>query len=184
MQNITYYQDDDDEGPIYDEVKLTAYDRRRMELRELEAKRDAIMAQDEISDSDQTRLAKLAPLISRAQERFDRESKRAQDDAWRKRRSIDAWRSDAGREEYNASRRKVRDHANTDLSDMTAQEKAQYKRDQKADANWFRRQREKGLNEAVITAAYAKRLEIRKQERETKAKEDADIAEIRARAIM
>lgn len=183
MSKPAGHQEDDD-GPIWEPVKLTAYDRRRLELRELEAKRDAITAQGEISDTDRTRLAKLAPLITRAQERFDRESQRALDDVWRKRRNIDDWRGDAGREEYNASRRKVRDHPNTDLSEVTDKEKAQYKRDQKSDANWFKRQREKGLNEAVITAAYAKRLETRKQERETKAQEDADMAEIRARAIM
>jgi len=185
MRNSAESQDDyDNEGPIWPEIKLTPYDKSRIKLRELEEKRDAIHAKGELTADDQTRLAVLAPLIDRAQARFEREGKRALDDTYRKRRGIDDWRASDGREEYNVKRRKVRQHPNADLSIMTADQKAQYERDRRSDANWFRRQREKRMTEGAITAAYAQRLEARKQERMVQAQEEADMAEIRARAIM
>lgn len=192
MRNPAESQDDyDNEGPIYEPVKLTAYDRRRNELRELEAKRDAIQSKAELTPEDQTRLAVLAPLIDKAEARFEREGKRALDDTFRKRRGIDDWRAGTGRDEYNAKRRKVRQHENADLSEMTAAQKVQYERDRRSDANWFKRQRDKGMTEAVITAAYVERIRQREAERAAqvqgdaeKAAYDAEIAEIRARAIM
>ncbi|MBL4917443.1 hypothetical protein [Szabonella alba] len=175
--------EDDDEGPIYEPVKLTPYDRRRNELRELEAKRDAILAQDEITDKDRQRLVVLAPLIERAQQRFDREGERARDDTFRLRRGIDDWRADEGREEYNAKRRKVRLHPNYKLSVLTPDEKKEYERDRRSDANWFKRLRDKGVSEVEITAAYAIRLEEREKAREAQraanAEEDAAEAELR-----
>lgn len=173
MRNPAESQDDyDDEGPIYPEVRLTAYDRRRIELRELEAKRDAIQAKAELTPEDRTRLAALGPVIAKAQERFEREVQRAKDDLWRKRRGIDEYRAGDGREEYNAKRRSVRQHPNADLSDMTDEQRAQYERDRRSDANWFKRQRDKGMSEAMITAAYAQRLEARQLERTEKAQAD------------
>lgn len=170
-------QDDDDEGPIFDEVRMTAYDRRRLELRELEAKRDLILSKPEQTEDDAKRLAVLAPLIQKAQERFDREGDRAKNDVWRQRRAVDDWRRDEGREEYNAKRRKVRHHPNADLSNLTPEEKAQVERDRRADANWFKRQRGKGVSEAAITAAYAVRLEQRRASREADASTDALLRE-------
>lgn len=161
------FQDPDPNDPdvIIEQPKLTPYDRRRMELRELEAKRDAILAGGEVSDDDQRRLAALAPLINEARKRFDLECKRATDDLWRERRSIDDWRAGEGREERNKSRRKVRTAPNADLSAMTPEEKAQYGRDRRSDTNWFSRRRKKGESEASIAAAYAERLELRRRER-------------------
>ena len=181
MRNPAESQDDyDNEGPIYEPVKLTAYDRRRNELRELEAKRDAIQTKTELTPEDQTRLAVLAPLIDKAQARFEREGKRALDDTYRKRRGIDDWRAGAGRDEYNAKRRKVRQHQNADLAEMTDDQKAQYERDRRSDANWFKRQRDNDVSEAAITAAYAVRIGERDAERAAKINDDAAEAEMRA----
>ena len=184
MPNPSESQDDyDNEGPIWDEVKPTAYDRRRNELRDLQAKRDAILSKTEQTAEDFSRLAVLAPLIDKAQSRFDREGKRALDDTYRKRRGIDDWRAGDGRDEYNAKRRKVREHANADLSDMTDDQKAQYERDRRSDANWFKRQRDKGVPEPAITAAYVQRLEARKQERSAEAQLDADETKMKSGPI-
>lgn len=192
MRNPAESQDDyDNEGPIYPEVKLTAYDRRRIELRELETQRDVIQSKAELDDRDRQTLAALAPVIAKAQQRFEREGKRAQDDLWRKRRGIDAHRAGEGREEYNAKRRNVRLQPNADLSDMTAEQKAQYEKDRRSDANWFKRQRDNDVSEAAITAAYAQRLEARRKDRADKAQVadeqatyEAAMAEIKAKAIM
>lgn len=186
MRNPAETQDEyeDEQGRIWPKVTLTPYDKQRMKLRELEAKRDAILGKAETTDDDRMRLAKLTPLIVRATERFEREAARAKDDVYRKRRSIDAWRAGDGRDEYNTKRRKRRDHPNADLSEMTPEEKAEYKRIQRKDANWFKRQRKNGLSEAAITAAYALRLEARKNDQHENSQEEADMAAIRARAIM
>ncbi|GHC17405.1 hypothetical protein GCM10007291_15220 [Gemmobacter nanjingensis] len=186
MRNPAESQDEweDDEGRIWPVVKLTAYDRRRNELRELEAKRDALEAKSDLDDRERQTLATLIPVIAKAQERFEREGKRAKEDLWRKRRGVDEWRAGEGRDDYNAKRRKVRHHPNADLSDMTPDQKAQYERDRRSDANWFKRQREKGVNEAAITAAYAERLEVRRREREERAEDEAAMADIRRRAIV
>ena len=171
--NTPNSRDDDDEGPIFDPVRLTPYDRRRQELRDLEEKRDLILAKPQQTDDDAKRLVALGPLIQKAQERFDRESERAKDDKWRQRRAINEWRRDEGREEYNATRRKVRLFPNADLSGLTPEEKAQVERDRRSDANWFKRQRDKGVPEAAITAAYAIRLKEREAKRDAEASSDA-----------
>ena len=116
MLNSNEPLDDDDEGPIWDPINLTTYDRRLKELRELQGKRDAIAAAGDLSDRDQRRLLVLAWQIGKAQKRFDLEGERARDDDWRIRRAIDEWRGGIGREPYNSSRRKVRFLPNADLS--------------------------------------------------------------------
>lgn len=182
MRNPAESQDEyeDDEGRIWPAVKLTPYDKRRNELRELEEQRAAITAKVELDDTDRQALAVLVPKIAKAQERFEREGQRAKDDTYRKRRSIDAYRAGDGREEYNAKRRKVRHHENADLSGMTAEQKAQYEKDRRSDANWFKRQRDNEVSEAAITAAYAQRLEARRKERADKAQIINDEATMRA----
>lgn len=191
MRNPAESQDDyDNEGPIYEPVKLTAYDRRRNELRELEAKRDAIKSKAELTAEDQTRLAVLAPLIDKAQARFEREGKRALDDTYRKRRGIDDWRAGAGRDEYNAKRRD-RGEPNADLSELTPEQKKRRKQDQTNDTRWMKRCRVDDWPEARIQAELVMRIRQREAERAAqvqgdaeKAAYDAEIAEIRVRAIM
>lgn len=191
MRNPAESQDDyDNEGPIWPEVKLTAYDRRRNELRELEARRDAIQSKGELGDRDRQTLAALAPLIDKAQARFESEGKRALDDTYRKRRGIDDWRAGAGRDEYNAKRRD-RGEPNADLSELTPEQKKRRKQDQTNDTRWMNRCRVDGWPEARIQAELVVRIRQREAERAAqvqgdaeKAAYDAEIAEIMARAIM
>lgn len=193
MQNVAEprEEDEDQDGRIWPALKLTAYDRRRNELRELEAKRDAILAKAEITAEDRARLVKLSPLIESAKIRFDREGERAKDDLWRKRRSIDEWRAGEGREQRNQSRRKVRAEPNADLSELTPEQKKQRKLDQTADSRWLKRCRDKGWSEAKTQAELAARIRAREAKRADKAEMDAEdeeyesaMAEIRARSIM
>ena len=165
MLNSNEAHEDDDEGPIWDPIKLTPYERRFIELRELQGKRDAIAAGGDLSDYDQRRLLVLAWQIGKAQKRFDLEGERARDDDWRIRRAIDDWRGGIGREPYNSSRRKVRIMPNADLSKMAPDEKAQYEKDRRSDANWIKRCRDKGMTEPDITAAYRARIVERTQNR-------------------
>ncbi|MUO79699.1 hypothetical protein GOZ78_17830 [Agrobacterium vitis] len=141
-------------------IKLTAYDRRLKELRDLQEKRSALLTHPD----SQRRIAQLDLLIEHAQKRFDTESKRSTDDAWRRRRDIDDWRSRDGRELRNASRRKVRSTPNEDLSHLTPEEKVQRKRGQRADANFIKRKEQEGMPQADIQAA----LLLRQQERAVK----------------
>jgi hypothetical protein len=145
MLNSNEPLEDDDEGPIWEQIKLTPYDRRLAELRELQGKRDAIAANGDLRDDDRRRLLVLDWQIGKAQKRFDLEGERARDDDWRTRRAVDEWRGGIGRELYNSSRRKVRIMPNVDLSKMSPDEKAQYERDRRSDANWMKRCSEKGM---------------------------------------
>ena len=158
----------DDPDIIIHAPKKTPYDTRREELRKVQAKRDVILAQPELSDDDRRRVALVEIQITRAQERFDKETKRAVDAGWRKRRAIDEWRAGVGREQRNSSRRKKL-KPNLDLSGMTDDQKKLHKQDQCSDANWIKRCRGKGMAEAMIAAAYAIRLEVRTVERAEKA---------------
>jgi hypothetical protein len=180
MQNPVESQDDD-EGPIWEPVKLTPFDRRRKELRELEAKRDAILAKQDKTDDDKRRLVVLAPLITKAQERFDREAKRGMDDLWRKRRGIDEWReSEAGREAYNSSRRKVRVTPNADLSQMTPEAKALHEKDMASDRVWRSRCRKAGWPENKIQAELVVRIRARDTKRNAQLQVDTDEAKMKA----
>ncbi len=177
MQNPSEPQDEyeDDEGRIWPVVKLTPYDKRRAELRELEAKRDAILSKSEQTAEDRSRLTVLAPLIDKAQARFDREGKRALDDTYRKRRGIDEWRAGEGREDFNAKRRK-RPEPNADLSELSEEQRKQRKLDQTADSKWLKRCRADDWPEARIQAEFAMRIRKREADRAEKAQADADNA--------
>ena len=146
---------------IYEPVKLTAYDRRRVELRDAEEKRDVIAASPERTQLEQKQLAILEKQVVEAQERFDKEAQRGIDDAWGRRRDIDAWRAGMGKDLYNASRRKVRSTPNEKLVDLTPGQKEQWKKDQRADANWRKARAKKGWTEEQITTALAIRVEAR-----------------------
>ena len=185
MRNPAESQDEyeDEDGRIWPVVKLTPYDRRRIELRDLEAKRDAIQAKGELTAEDQTRLAVLAPLIDKAQKRFDREGQRALDDVSRKRRAIDDWRAVEGREERNQARRKVRAEPNADLSDLTEDQKKQRKLDQTADSRWMKRCRADNWPEARIQAELVVRIRSREAKRAAQVRVDEAEAEMRANPL-
>lgn len=182
MRNPAESQDEyeDEDGRIWPVVKLTPYDRRRIELRDLEAKRDAIQAKGELTAEDQTRLAVLAPLIDKAQKRFDREGQRALDDVSRKRRAIDDWRAGEGREVYNAKRRGIRDQPNADLSELTPDQKKQRELDQNADRKWMKRCRADNWPEARIQAELVVRIRSREAKRAAQVQVDEAEAEMRA----
>lgn len=141
-------------------VRLTPYDRRIRKLRALKEKRDELLKRPD----DQRRVAQLDYLIKEAEERFEKEKKRDADDGWRRLRDIDNWRSRGGKELRNANRRRVRVKPNEDLSHLTAEQKEQRKRDQRADANFIKRQQAKGLAVSDIQAG----ILLRQQQRERK----------------
>jgi len=157
MENLN-----DDDTYVFEPVviKLTPYDRRRQELRALQEKRDKLLTHPE----SQRRIAELDYQIKKAEDRFEKEKKRGTDDSWRRRRDIDDWRSQDGRELRNASRRKVRSKPNEDLSHLSPEQKEERKRDQRADANFIERQKAKGLAASDIQAG----LLLRQQQRENK----------------
>lgn len=157
MENLN-----DDDSYVFEPaiIKFTPFDRRLKELRDLQEKREVLLTQPE----NQRQLAVLDYRIRNAQERFDTEKKRDADDAWRRRRDIDDWRSRDGREARNASRRKVRSKPNEDLSHLTPEQKEQRKRDQRADANFIKRKEQAGMPQANIQAA----LLLRQQQRDAK----------------
>ena len=163
MTNAASSQDeDDDDGPeiIYEPVRYTPYDRRREELRDLQAKRSKL---DPATPAHL--IAVLDRQIAQAQERFDAEKQRALDNGWRKWRGVDEWRAGAGRDKYNSSRRKVRVQPNEDLSDLTPEQKAQRRKDQRADNNWINSRRAKGWDELQIRIAFAERVANRTRQR-------------------
>lgn len=139
-------------------IRLTPYDKRLKELRALEQKRDELLKRP----YGQRRVAQLDYLIKKAEDRFEREKERGADDDWRRLRDIDEWRSRDGREIRNTSRRRVRIKPNEDLSHLTTEQKEQRKRDQRADANFIKRQEAKGLAVSEIQAG----LLLRQQQRE------------------
>ncbi|NEJ21114.1 hypothetical protein GR247_13160 [Rhizobium leguminosarum] len=140
-------------------IKLTPYDRRLRELRALREQREL-----SISSSNQRRMAELDYQIKKAEERLEKEKRRDADEKWRRLRDIDDWRSRNGRASRNASRRKVRNEPNEDLSHMTPEQKEERKRDQRADANFIKRQEAKGVAASDIQV----RLMLRQQERDSK----------------
>lgn len=155
---------------IYEPVKLTAYDRRRQELRDLEVRLNDLRAVADPTELQRKQIVAVAAKAERAAERLDKEVERSRDDVWRKRRNIDDWRAGEGKEAYRAGRRKVRDKPNTPrevLAAMTQQEREQHDKDRRADANWFKVRRDKGMPEDEIEAAYALRLENRQRDRGT-----------------
>ena len=54
---------------------------------------------------------------------------------------------------------------NADLSGLTPEQKQQHARDRRSDANWIKRQRDKGMSEATIKAALEIRIETRMRDR-------------------
>lgn len=169
MENLV-----DDDTYVFEPavIKLTPYDRRLKELRNLQDEREELLTHS----GNQRRITELDYLIQKAQERFDKERKRSTDDAWRRRRDIDGWRSGNGRELRNASRRKVRSQPNEDLSHLTPEQKDERKRDQRADANYRHRLEKKGLSGADIQVA----LLLRQQRRDAKRSASVEVEHHRA----
>jgi hypothetical protein len=157
--------DDDTFTFIPAQIRLTPFDRRLRELRDLEVKYEELSKHP----NNERRLAGLRYQIRKAKERFEEEKRRDADDGWRQRRNTDAWRAGEGREIRNASRRKVRSKPNEDLSHLTANQKEERKRDQRADLNFEKRQTANGVSEPDIQAALALRRQQRARERSASA---------------
>mgnify|MGYP005994327291 CR=1 FL=1 len=125
----------------YEPVQKTPYDRA------LEAKRSAEHARDIAKPGTDEYHAAMSELAEKNRV-FKLEQQRALDPTWRRRRETDAWRSGPGRDDYNASRRRVRDRPNkmtekNALEAMTDEERHRHIRDQKADSATRRRARRK-----------------------------------------
>lgn len=163
--------DRNDPDIILDEVRITRWDKASRKWRDLRAKRDALPA-----DTTARKVALLDEQIRIARQAI----KRAEGDVSRRQEEIDQWRADAGREEYNAKRRKVRQKPNTDLTDLTDAEKDQRKKDQRADGNWLKRQRSAGITEAQIQAKLVIRIQARDADRAAQALEEKQQIEMEA----
>lgn len=142
---------------IEDEPVLTHYDRAREAVREAEAERES---SEPGTGAHCTATARLAEAKGKLKTEIERDG----DDGWRKRRRIDKHRAGAGREDYNAGRRKVRTEPNARLTDMTAEERAEHERALDSDRKWVARQRKAGWTEERIAAG----LEERRAKRLTK----------------
>ncbi|WP_145962937.1 hypothetical protein [Mangrovicoccus ximenensis] len=92
-------------------------------------------------------------------------AKKAESDIERLCSSMDHWQKTDRREQYNASRRKVRNKPNKDLSDMSPAERERRKKDQKADSIWKKRQMEKGISGDELEALFEKRVREREDKR-------------------
>ncbi len=79
------------------------------------------------------------------------------DDGFRKLRGIDQWRAGAGREERNESRRRVRPAANTRLTDLSEEDRAEHERALASNRKWVSRKRADGWTQDQIAAGLAKR---------------------------
>jgi hypothetical protein len=182
MRNPAESQDEyeDEEGRIWPKLKLAPYDKRRNELNALTAERDLIRGLGETTETDRQRLNELVSLIVTAQERFEREGKRALDDTFRKHRGIDDWRSGDGQEEYNATRRKVRLQANAKFPDGSDEKKLQHEKDMASDRSWRSRCRKAGWPEVRIQAELAVRLRAREVNQAAKVEGDAEEAAMRS----
>lgn len=169
MENLN-----DDDTYVFEPaaIRLTPYDRRLKELRDLQDKREELLG---YPDSPR-RIAELDYLIQKAQKRFDTEKKRSTDDEWRRRRDTDDWRSRDGRELRNASRRKVRSKPNENLSHLTSEQKEQRKRDQRSDANFIKRREQDGMPQDNIQAALLLRQQERGAKRMMSEQLDCDLA--------
>ncbi|MBO1041986.1 hypothetical protein [Brucella pituitosa] len=144
-------------------IKLTPYDRRLKELRDLQDRREELLTHPD----SQRRIAELDYQIKKAEERFEREKKRSTDDSWRRRRDIDEWRSRGGKELRNASRRKMRNKPNENLSHLSPEQKLDRKRIQRSDANFVKRKRKARVPESDIQAALSNRQRQRETEKKT-----------------
>jgi len=138
------------EEPTFERIEvepaLTPYDRARERIVEAQAR---CKAAEPGSDEYHRAMADLA--AARLKQKMERD--RAIDEGWRKRREIDVYRSGEGREEYNASRRKVRSHPNADTKSMTPEQRAQHDRDMTTKRGWVCKKRKAGWPDEKIAEA-------------------------------
>lgn len=134
---------------IEDEPHVTAYDRRREELRRAEAERNAC-------EPDTPEYAEAMGNLATAKRRLKTEIDRDGDDHWRELRRFDEWRAGEGREVRKASRRKVRSEPNKILKSMTADERAAHENMLNADRVYRSKKRKAGWTDDQIAAGLAK----------------------------
>ncbi len=123
----------DDDAPaekIREPIRPMRYDKRQAELRDAEAKRDALLAQGSLSQNQSLLLRVLEDRVVSATKKFVAETTRGKTDEGRAHERIDEYRkTPAGRDALNAARRKKRAAPNADLSRLTEDEKAKHKRE-------------------------------------------------------
>lgn len=165
------FQDPDPNDPdtIIPEVKLTRWDRASRRLRDLVAKRDALPPDHSFHTA-----AILDAQIIRARAAV----KRAEGDVSRRQESIDEWRADAGREDYNASRRNGKGTPHADVASMSPQQKQRHDKDGAADRAWRARCRKAGWSEVKIQAELVERIRSRDAERAAESQADTEQAEL------
>lgn len=134
----TYERIDDAPAP-------TPYDKARQRLTDAEILRDvAAPGSDEYHEA----MADLADAKRDVKTVIERDA----DPVFRKRRDIDEHRAGPGREEYNDSRRKVRDTPNARRRDMAPEERAQHDADMNAKRVWMSKKRKAGWSAERIEA--------------------------------
>lgn len=117
--------DFDDPDVIKEPIFRTRYDRARQRVADAQAQIAAIEAVTDRSNSDRAKLILLRQELLKAQAALEF----SQTDKARQLDSIDEWRADAGREERNAGRRKVRNQPNVRLRDMTPEQRQAHVRE-------------------------------------------------------
>ncbi len=167
--------DPNDPDIIMPEVKLTRWDKASRKWRDLVAKREALPP-----DHPSQKVALLDQQIVTARKAL----KRAESDVERRQERIDEWRAGAGREVYNAGRRKKRatPNLNRKKADLTDAEKEQRKQDQTNDSRLVKRRRDAGIPEAKIQAELVARIRAREADRAAKARADEEQAELEKRS--
>lgn len=143
----------------WEKKTLTGYDKRFMELREAEAKRDALIAQADTSEAGVKALKNALVKVAEAKRRLEKEKEFAESDKGRLIYRVNFWRANEGREDYNASRRKVRVEPNK--PNITDDEKARREREKNRLKNKQLRDRKKAELAADEEKAERNREEAR-----------------------
>lgn len=168
----------DDDAPaekIREPIRLMRYDKRRAEMHDAEAKRDALLAQGSLSQNQRLLLRVLEDRVVAATKKFVAETARGKTDEGRAHERIDEYRkTPEGRDALNAARRKKRAAPNTDLSDLTEDEKAKHKRElaNARQREFNRRKKEERQHESAADADQRKENQ-RLRTAKSRAKKDA-----------
>jgi len=140
----------------------TKLDRKRAIWRDLEERRAALEAKECRTEIENKILAALPERIEKAKAAWGIQANLGDTPQDRQRHEIDVWRAGDGREEYNASRRTVRQQANSDLSQLSPEEKQDRAAEQRYISNTRARLEKQGLPESEIEARIQAGLEKRR----------------------
>lgn len=155
----------DDYSITWEKIVPTKLDRLRRKWRELEVEKASLERQEVRSTPEQMRLKLLPVQIEKARRAYFDHANNGETAEDRQRHEIDVWRAGDGRAEYNASRRTVRQNANSgyvDLSELAPEAKEDRAAEQRYISNTRARLTKQGLPESDIEARIQDGLEKRR----------------------